>query len=167
MVGGRATRGSAERKGCWLGSVVAQMLIALFTAAAALQPPGFVGRRAVVCSASLLAPAVAAVPAIAATDSVFVGRYTDPNHPGGYREITTLPGSVGSYRLANVHGGQGKGEPASFDLPAIIVERGDQSQIIIDFSVPPKYGPRDFAGVWDGKAGGIRFLRDGNVWSKQ
>ena len=145
------------------------MLLALAlatAAAAALQPPTRISRRAVVSSGALalLAPAVTAD----AAESVFIGRYTDPNnHPGGYREITTLPGSVGAYRLANVHGGQGKGEPASYDLPAIIVERPDQAQIIIDFSAPPKNGPRDFAGVWDPKAGGIRFVRDGNFWPKQ
>jgi hypothetical protein len=52
-------------------------------------------------------------------------------------------------------------------LPAIIVERSQQQQIIIDFSVSPKYGPRDFAGVWDDKAKGIRFVRDGNFWPMQ
>ena len=102
------------------------------------------------------------------TSSVFVGRYSDPNHPGGFREISLVPGSVGSYKLANVHGGEGRGEPASYDLPAIIVERGaEQKQIIIDFSAPPKNGPRDFAGVWDAKANGIRFVRDGNFWPRQ
>ena len=69
--------------------------------------------------------------------------------------------------LHNVHGGQGKGEPASYDLPAVIIGRGDSQQIIIDFSVPPKNGPRDFAGVYDAKAGGIKFVRDGNLWPKQ
>ena len=106
--------------------------------------------------------------AAAAADSIFVGRYSDPNnHPGGYREISLLPGGVGAYRLANVHGGMGRGEPESYDLPAIIVERPEQQQIIIDFSVPPKNGPRDFAGVWDAKSKGIRFIRDGNIWPRE
>ena len=116
-------------------------------------------------SASLLLPDAAG--ADETPTSVFVGRYSDPNHPGGYREVSVLPGKIGSYKLANVHGGQGKGEPASYNLPAIIVERPDQQQIIIDFSVPPKNGPRDFAGVWDAKAKGIRFVRDGNFWPMQ
>ena len=120
---------------------------------------------------SVLALSTAAVkePAAAVDEgsSVFVGRYTDPNHPGGTREVTLLPDKIGAYRLANVHGGGGKGEPASYDLPAIIVERADAAaSIIIDFSAPPKNGPRDFAGVWD-KSGGIRFVRDGNFWTKQ
>jgi hypothetical protein len=101
----------------------------------------------------------------ATTDSsVFVGRYSDPNHPGGTREVTLLADQIGAYRLANVHGGGGKGEPPSYDLPAVIIEREGSQQIIIDFSVPPKNGPRDFAGVWD--KSGIRFLRDGNFWPK-
>ena len=88
------------------------------------------------------------------------------NHPGGYREITLLPGGIGAYRLANVHGGKGRGEPDSYDLPAIIIERPEVQQIIIDFSGPPKNGPRDFAGVWDANQGGIRFVRDGNFWPR-
>ena len=99
------------------------------------------------------------------TSSVFVGRYTDPNHPGGTREVTLLKEKIGAYRLAIVHGGGGRGEPESYDLPAVIVERpGSAASIIIDFSVAPKNGPRDFAGVWD--KGGIRFARDGNFWTK-
>ena len=107
------------------------------------------------------------LPAIAAdgSSSVFVGRYSDPNHPGGIREISLLPDKIGAYRLANVHGGGGLGEPANYDLPAIIVERPQSSSIIIDFSVPPKNGPRDFSGVWD--KNGIRFVRDGNFWTKE
>ena len=125
-------------------------------------------RRAACCAALGLSSLLAPLAASAETQSVFVGKYTDPNnHPGGYREISILPGSVGSYKLANVHGGKGRGEPDSYDLPAIIVERADQKQIIIDFSVPPKNGPRDFAGVWDAKAKGIRFVRDGNFWPQE
>ena len=100
------------------------------------------------------------------TSSIFVGRYTDPFHPGGYREVTVLPGGVGVYKLANVHGGKGAREPASYDCPAVIIERDGQQQIIIDFSVEPKFGPKDFAGVWDAKAKGIRFTRDGNFWPR-
>jgi len=125
-------------------------------------------RRAVVWSAAfaLLAPAVAS--AATAETSVFVGRYTDPKHPGGYREITLLPGAkIGPYMLANVHGGQGTGEPESYDLPAFIAEKKDWKRIIIDFSTPPKYGPADFRGVWDPKKRGISFYDDGNFWPKQ
>lgn len=101
-------------------------------------------------------------PANAAGDpSVFVGTYSDPiNHPGGTRTIRLLDGQkVGDYQLAEVQGGGGKGEPQNYILPAVIV--GDRT-IIIDFS--PKGGPRDFAGVLDGKD--IKFLRDGNRWPR-
>ena len=124
-------------------------------------------RRAVAWSAAfaLLAPAAASA---ATAGSVFVGRYTDPKHPGGYREITLLPGAqIGPYMLANVRGGQGTGEPESFDLPAFIAEKRDFQRITIDFSTPPKYGPPDFQGVWDPKQRGIRFYDDGNFWPKQ
>ena len=58
---------------------------------------------------------------MAMDSSVFVGTYTDPNnHPGGTREITLLPGRIGAYRLANVKGGGGRGEPALYNLPAVI-----------------------------------------------
>ena len=137
----------------------------------ATSPAVLCNRRAACCALALgVANVFTSTPAVAAGEktSVFVGKYTDPNnHPGGYREVTVLPGGVGSYKLANVHGGQGRGEPESYDLPAIIIERPEVQQIIIDFSVPPKNGPRDFAGVYDAKAGGIKFVRDGNLWPKQ
>ena len=75
---------------------------------------------------------------------------------------------IGAYQLANVKGGGGRGEPPEYNLPAVIIERAGQQQIIIDFSVPPKNGPRDFAANWDPSgSGGLRFVRDGNFWPKQ
>jgi hypothetical protein len=92
----------------------------------------------------------------------FVGTFTDPiNHPGGTRTIQLLEGKkVGDYQLAEVNGGGGRGEPANYVLPAVVI--GDRT-IVIDFS--PKGGPRDFAGVLD--KGDIKFLRDGNRWPRQ
>lgn len=112
-------------------------------------------------------PQAASAPAAGGdASSVFVGSYSDPNHPGGTREVTLLNEKFGAYRLANVHGGGGFGEPASYDLPAFIVERrGEPASILIDFSVAPKRGPKDFAGVWDKT--GIRFARDGNFWPQE
>ena len=52
-------------------------------------------------------------------------------------------------------------------LPAVIIERDGREQIIVDFSVSPKNGPPDFAGVWDPAVPGIMFIRDKNVWTKQ
>lgn len=94
--------------------------------------------------------------------SVFVGTYSDPNHPGGVREITLLDEWDGRFRKAEVKGGGGRGEPTNYVLPARI-EAGDAS-IVIDFS--PKGGPADFKGVWEegDKGDGIRFVRDGNFW---
>eukprot|EP00536_Pseudo-nitzschia_multiseries_P015050 jgi/Psemu1/291797/fgenesh1_pg.813_\ len=94
----------------------------------------------------------------------FVGTYTDPiNHPGGTRTIVLLDSTaavVGDYRLAEVRGGGGRGEPASYVLPAAVI--GDRT-IVIDFS--PKGGPRDFVGILE--KGDIRFLKDGNRWPRQ
>ena len=33
---------------------------------------------------------------------------------------------------------------------------------MIDFSAPPKGGPKDFMGNWDND--GIKFVKDGNKW---
>ena len=110
---------------------------------------------------SLLAPTSPANAASAKGAEAFVGTFTDPiNHPGGKRTIKLLDTKVGDYQLAEVVGGGGRGEPANYVLPAVII--GDRS-IIIDFS--PKGGPRDFAGVLD--KGDIKFLRDGNRWPRQ
>ena len=128
-----------------------------------------VSRRAVVWSAAvaLLAPTVASA-TTTTKGSVFVGRYTDPKHPGGYREITLLPGAqIGPYKLANVRGGQGVAEPEFWECPAFIVEKKDYKRITIDFSQPPKLGPPDFSGLWDPKKKGIQFVEDGNLWPKQ
>ena len=64
--------------------------------------------------------------------------------------------------MARCEGIGGAGEPPSFILPAWI-NTGDMG-IVIDFSAPPKGGPKDFEGTWDND--GIRFTRDGNKWPK-
>jgi len=93
--------------------------------------------------------------------SAFLGTYSDPiNHPGGTRTVEFVTGSSGDYQLAKVTGGGGQGEPEKFTLPAVIL--GGRS-IIIDFT--PKGGPPDFMGVLD-EAGGIQFVKDGNVWPR-
>ena len=88
--------------------------------------------------------------------SVFVGTYTDPMHPGGTRTIFLQNTKLGPYQLARIVGAGGEGEPAKFELPAMIAPvpgKSDAWQITIDFS--PKGGPKDFTGYWD--ADGIRF----------
>jgi len=112
-----------------------------------------------------LAPLVTATqPADAAVkgSEVFVGTYSDPNHPGGTRTVRLLEGmKVGDYELVEVVGGGGRGEPKQYSLPAVAF--GSRA-IIIDFT--PKGGPADFTAVIDAKTGGLRFLKDGNVWPR-
>ena len=91
----------------------------------------------------------------------YIGRYTDPNHEGGLRDITLLDEMDGDRRLAKVVATGGQGEPEHFELPAWITPDG---QIVIDFSVPPKGGPKDFVGRFE--RDGIRFIKDGNKWPK-
>lgn len=90
---------------------------------------------------------------------VYLGRYTDPNHAGSYRVITLLDEMQGDKRLARCEGIGGQGEPPSFILPSWINADGS---IVIDFSAPPKGGPKDFMGNWDND--GIKFVKDGNKW---
>merc|ERR1740124_161647 len=93
---------------------------------------------------------------------VFLGTYSDPNHPGGTRTIRLLENmKVGDYYMAEVTGGGGRGEPKNYVLPAVAI---GSRFIIIDFS--PKGGPRDFTGVIDSKTQGLKFLKDGNLWPR-
>ncbi len=93
------------------------------------------------------------------TGTVYAGRYTDPNHAGSYRVITYLDEMQGDKRLARCEGIGGQGEPPSFILPSWVNPDGS---IVIDFSAPPKGGPKDFVGNWD--QDGIKFVKDGNKW---
>jgi hypothetical protein len=111
---------------------------------------------------SFLAVSVPAANAATGAEA-FVGKYSDPvNHPGGTRTVRLVGDKVGEYQLAEVFGGGGRGEPDEYVLPAVIL--GGRT-IVIDFSVAPKYGPKDFVGVLDGK-GNIKFLKDGNTWPR-
>ena len=105
------------------------------------------------------------------TKSPFIGgHYTDPNHPGGKREVILTPGAYvgGAYKLGICRGGGGKGEPKTYDLPCAIIDREDNSTIIMDFSAPPKNAPccQDFVGIWDAQKNGIQWLPDGNFYPK-
>lgn len=65
----------------------------------------------------------------------------------------------GERRLARCECIGGVREPPNFVLPAWI---NPDNSIVIDFSVPPKNGPKDFLGHWD--SDGIKFAKDGNKW---
>ncbi|CAE8599435.1 unnamed protein product [Polarella glacialis] len=92
--------------------------------------------------------------------SIFVGRYTDPNHPGGYREIILSNTKLGNFQLATLKGDDAAGTPA-FLLDAMVSPSEKGPSILIDFS--SKGGPKDVAGVWE--KDGITFP-DGNHWPK-
>ena len=130
---------------------------------------------ATVGASPLAAFASNAAAADATGANVFVGSYTDPMHPGGTRTIFLQNTKVGPYQLAKIVGVGGTGEPAQFELPAMVAPvpgKSDAWQITIDFS--PKGGPKDFTGYWD--ADGIRFPptprqiergnTSGNKWPK-
>lgn len=140
------------------------------------------GRRGVALCAPVLAsasvaaakPAPASAGDVAADDpAIFVGKYTDPNHYGGYREITLLDTYKGELREARVEGGGGRNEPQFFVLPATVgfvkldkaIYGGTgEPRFVITIDFTPKGGPANFHGVWD--KDGITFLGDNNHWPK-
>lgn len=142
-------------------------LLLLILACFGLSTSGFsVSRRTALVEASgafaVLATASAPGNAVTGVES-FVGTFSDPiNHPGGTRTVKLVGDKVGDYQLAEVVGGGGRGEPEQYVLPAVIL--GGRT-IVIDFSVAPKFGPKDFVGVLDNK-GNIKFLKDGNTWPR-
>lgn len=102
-------------------------------------------------------------------DLPLLGKFTDPiNHPGGTRFIELTGTGFGGFQLAKITGGGGQGEPAQYELPAMISPCPGNVRaklcITIDFS--PKGGPRDFTGYWDAEKLGIQFPVDGNFWPK-
>ena len=83
-------------------------------------------------AAAAAATSTLPVPALATDmDSVFLGRYSDPKHPGGIRDISLTGSTIGAYKLAKVDGGGGRGEPATYTLPAVIIERKNEPAPII------------------------------------
>jgi len=111
---------------------------------------------------SLLTTSIQPADAADKGPEVFVGTYSDPNnHPGGTRTIRLLNKKFGDYNLVEINGGGGRGEPKEYTLPGVAI--GGRA-IIIDFT--PKGGPPDFTAVIDDKTGGLRFLKDGNVWPR-
>ena len=145
------------------------VLAVLSTASALRLSAPLMDRRAAAKTILAGVAATVSLPALADDASIFIGRYTDPiNHPGGYREINLLPTKLAGFQLAEVKGGGGRGEPASYTLPAMVGKVNGQDAITIDFS--PKGGPRDFTGLFEVREDGtkgIRFIRDRNFWPMQ
>ena len=145
------------------------LLVAITVAIVSAWAPHGETRREVLDSLVSTAVLLPQAAAAAVDANVLLGNYTDPiNHPGGTRKIELTGTALGGFKLAKITGGGGKGEPAFYELPAMIspcpgrTVEGRQLCITIDFS--PKGGPRDFTGYWDAEAKGIRFPVDGNFW---
>lgn len=94
------------------------------------------------------------VQAAYAADSVFVGSYNDPNHPGCLRKITAKGKEITIVGSDNIDGSNQWIIKAKEEYPGTI---------FVDFS--PKGGPADLLGVFDEKDNGIRWP-DKNLWSK-
>mmetsp|Transcript_14505 Transcript_14505/g.24025 ORF Transcript_14505/g.24025 Transcript_14505/m.24025 type:complete len:168 (+) Transcript_14505:77-580(+) len=161
--------------------LIATATVALFAVtASAFNPAAVTTRRAGMLSTASAAAALllgGGEPAVAVVDggkfSPFLGgTFTDPiNHPGGTRTIEMTGTSFAGYSLATVKGGGGKGEPESYELPAMIFDcpgrRTQTGQYCISIDFSPKGGPEDFQGYWDEEKKGIRFVLDNNFWPMQ
>lgn len=162
------SHGHGERRPTAMRATIV-VLAVLSTASALRLSAPLMDRRAAAKTILAGVAATVSLPALADDASIFIGRYTDPiNHPGGYREINLLPTKLAGFQLAEVKGGGGRGEPASYTLPAMVGKVNGQDAITIDFS--PKGGPRDFTGLFEVREDGtkgIRFIRDRNFWPMQ
>ena len=102
--------------------------------------------------------------AMAEVGDIFDGRYTDPNHPDGFRVIS-ITGELNTetgLRDGTCVGSDTSSTVTDYTLPAMAGRSQDEFDVIfIDFS--PKGGPKDFEGTYEND--GIRF-RDGNFWPK-
>ena len=87
-------------------------------------------------------------------DSVFVGQYNDPNHPGCLRKISSAGKDITIVGSDEIDGTKQWLLKATEDYPGTI---------FVDFS--PKGGPPDLLGVYNEKAGEIKWP-DGNAWTK-
>ena len=96
--------------------------------------------------------------------SIFEGRYSDPNHPEGFRVIS-ITGDLNTetgLRDGTCVGSDRRSTEIDYTLPAMAGRSQDESDVIvIDFS--PKGGPKDLKGTFE--IDGIRWS-DGNKWPK-
>lgn len=91
---------------------------------------------------------------------VFEGKFTDPNHPGGFRAITVVTQGASNIPTgrATILGNDEKGAK-----PFLLEAKIDMETKTIKIDFSPKGGPTDVPGKWDGD--GIVFP-DGNKWPK-
>ena len=82
----------------------------------------------------------------AVAESVFNGRYTDPNHPDGFRvvNITDTVDPITGRAVGLVVGSDTSSTQLEFTLPAYAKRVQDTDYIYIDFT--PKGGPKDLQG---------------------
>ena len=99
--------------------------------------------------------------------SIFDGRYSDPNHPEGFREIK-IDGDVDpntGFQSGTCVGSDTSSTEPDWTLTAKAGQTETFDEIVIDFS--PKGGPADFIGRFESEGGeGIRWLADNNKWPK-
>jgi len=87
-------------------------------------------------------------------ESVFVGQYNDPNHPGCLRKISAAGKDITIVGSDEIDGTKQWLLKATEDYPGTI---------FVDFS--PKGGPPDLLGVYNERAAEIKWP-DGNAWKK-
>jgi hypothetical protein len=89
--------------------------------------------------------------------SVFVGNYADPNHPGCLRNI-----EVKGNAALTLHGSDSTDGSDPWTVFGKI-DPDNSNNIVVDFS--PKGGPSNLHGSYDFENNGIRW-EDNNLWSK-
>ena len=107
---------------------------------------------------------VALIGAVSAEEGdIFVGCYTDPNHPQGWRWVSFEEEFDQDGARIGTCDGSDTGPTQEWSLPATASQSGTTDKIVIDFS--SKGGPSDLSGVWDAEKVGITWS-DGNTWPK-
>ena len=102
------------------------------------------------CSAPILVLSNVSPAHAADSRSEIEGRYSDPNHPKGYRQVTLTANTL------TIDGSDSSKDAQSWSLKG---STSDGVDLVIDFS--PKGGPKDLKGKFVGD--GIVFP-DGNKW---
>jgi hypothetical protein len=90
-----------------------------------------------------------------AAESVFVGKYNDPNHPGCLRELTADGKTVTI---------TGSDDVSSSTIWKLTAQEKTPGEMLVDFS--PKGGPKDLLGVYSKPDNAIKWP-DGNMWTKK